>query len=135
MGLNTSVIPEIPQNPFVPRIGSLGLPSTGPTRVEVLARLLTDFLANLYLLETEGGEALVSRYKALCEVVGKKARIYEDGPGMDDRLLEERRLLARGEVTGLDDHLRVLIEGKPYGMGRLAYEEDCPPLNGSHPSD
>lgn len=126
MGLNSRRTPTVIGNPFVPRVGSLGLDAEKFPPLEVLRRLLSSFASNHSLLVRKGGAALVERYRDRCEAIGRDVRIYEDGAGLDDTRLAGRRLLARGRVEALLDDMRLVIGGEPLGAGRLAYEEDCP---------
>lgn len=125
MGLNVNVIPAVPRTVFVPHVTCLR-PHTGDKPLlDTLRRLLSSFASNHSLLRRKGLAGLIDRYRKACEVPGRAVRLYEDGPGLDDRHPNGRRVLARGRVESITDELQLVIEGRAYGVGRLAYEEDC----------
>ncbi|MDK2970536.1 MAG: BirA family transcriptional regulator [Candidatus Sumerlaeota bacterium] len=125
MGLNINTIPPVPRTVFVPSVTCLKPHTKEMAMLDVLKRLLSAFASNHSLLIRKGLSGLVPRYRAVSDVIGRNVRLYADGPGLNDANVAERRILARGTVEAITDELQIVIDGKPYGSGRLAYEEDC----------
>ncbi len=124
MGLNTTSAPDVTRTVFVPRVASLGNEIGKRTPLALLGVLLSSFASNHTLLLHEGGRALAERYRRLSVVTGKEVCLFRDGEGFNERPLDAQSAIIQGTVDSVTDNLELVIKGKRYASGRLAFAED-----------
>ena len=124
MGLNTATAPDVTRTVFVPRVASLQDAIGDRTPLGLLSILLSSFASNHALLLREGGRALAERYRQLSAVIGREVCLFSDGEGLNELPVGDQSILARGSVETISENMELIIGGKRYANGRIAYAED-----------
>jgi BirA family biotin operon repressor/biotin-[acetyl-CoA-carboxylase] ligase len=127
IGLNITVAPAVPGNPFVPEVGCLR--EFSPTAQLTLAevnRVVLDAVARRYQEMLRFGPGLLfSAYRGASVVLGREVLVWEEGLDASQALESWPPPVARGVVTDIAPDLGLKLTGlaDPVTKGRLALAE------------
>jgi biotin-(acetyl-CoA carboxylase) ligase len=129
VGLNVSVVPDVPPTPFVPVAGCLRQHPGGThlTLGGVLRQVLHALETRVTRLRAEGPAPLASDYRRASIVVGRRVRIWDDAVTSDTDPAGWPAPLAAGLIIDVGSDLRLTLQGRrePIDRGRLAFEDAC----------
>ncbi|HWR83779.1 MAG TPA: hypothetical protein VN285_10775 [Candidatus Deferrimicrobium sp.] len=122
IGLNVESTPDVPRDPFVPRVASLK--DFAPNRIActqrtVLPRLLERLEENYGLLAQGQYGKLLNVYRRRSDIIGREVCIYgEDATSYDQPI-------ASGRVESIGENLELYLSGhrSPIKTGRLVLRD------------
>jgi biotin-(acetyl-CoA carboxylase) ligase len=132
IGLNVGTVPPVAPTMFVPSVtalsGSVADPRSCVPSI-ILHRVLDAFSRNYQDLIAGRGAGLLDSYRRRSLVLGRRVRVFPDGPGAG------REPLAEGTVLSIGERLELHIAGvrRAVTRGRLVMDPDGIPAPAAPP--